>query len=121
MPEHLVAGPIAAGKLVPLKIVDDPAPRDALTIYAAHRRDHVLGPAGRWLLEAFSNGSLESRGYVGLDRPEALAASPRERRRRREDDVHGRYHRAPKAPGCTSTDVEGSGTLVVSSVPSVSR
>ena len=52
MPEHLVAAPRAAGALVPLTIVDDPAPRDALTIYAAHRRDHLLGPAGRWLLEA---------------------------------------------------------------------
>lgn len=51
MPEHLVAAPLASGALVPLKIVDDPAPRDALTIYAAHRRDHLLGPAGRWLLE----------------------------------------------------------------------
>ncbi|MDB4943232.1 MAG: Chromosome initiation inhibitor [Labilithrix sp.] len=52
MPEHLVVGPIAAGELVALKIVDDPAPREALTIYAAHRRDHVLGPAGRWLLDS---------------------------------------------------------------------
>lgn len=55
MPEHLVAGPIAAGDLVPLKIVDDPAPREALTIYAAHRRDHVLGPAGRWLLDTLEH------------------------------------------------------------------
>jgi DNA-binding transcriptional LysR family regulator len=55
MPEHLVAAPIAAGELVALKIVDDPAPRDALTIYAAHRRDHVLGPAGRWLLDTLQH------------------------------------------------------------------
>ncbi len=55
MPEHLVAAPIAARALVPLKIVDDPAPRDALTIYAAHRRDHVLGPAGHRLLEALQS------------------------------------------------------------------
>lgn len=52
MPEHLVARHIAAKKLVRLKIEDDPAPRDSLTIYAAHRRDHMLGPAGRWLLDA---------------------------------------------------------------------
>ncbi|MEO6602823.1 MAG: LysR substrate-binding domain-containing protein, partial [Polyangiaceae bacterium] len=51
MPEHLVAAPLASRDLVPLKIADDPAPRDALTIYAAHRRDHVLGPAGCWLLQ----------------------------------------------------------------------
>lgn len=53
MPEHLVAAPLESGALVPLKIVDDPSPREALTIYAAHRRDHILGPAGRWLLDAF--------------------------------------------------------------------
>jgi DNA-binding transcriptional LysR family regulator len=51
MPDHLVAAPIAASQLVSLSIEDDPAPRDALTIYAAHRRDHILGPAGRWLLD----------------------------------------------------------------------
>lgn len=50
MPEHLIAGPIAAGKLVPLPLDEDPTPRDGLTIYAAHRRDRALGPAGRWLL-----------------------------------------------------------------------
>ncbi len=51
MPEHIVAAQLASKKLVRLKIVDDPAPRDALTIYAAHRRDQILGPAGRWLLD----------------------------------------------------------------------
>ncbi|MBC8073066.1 MAG: LysR family transcriptional regulator [Deltaproteobacteria bacterium] len=63
MPEHIVAAPIVAGQLVPLKIEDDPTPRDALTIYAAHRRDRMLGPAGRWLLD-----TLQSRlaaGYRG--------------------------------------------------------
>ena len=60
MPEHVVAAPLAAGQLVSLKIVDDPTPRDALTIYAAHRRDHVLGPAGRWLLD-----TLRSRLATG--------------------------------------------------------
>lgn len=55
MPEHLVAAPVANGELVPLKIVDDPAPRDALTIHAAHRRDHILGPAGRWLLDTLQS------------------------------------------------------------------
>ena len=55
MPEHLVAARLAAHELVPLKIVDDPAPRDALTIYAAHRRDHVLGPAARWLLDTLQS------------------------------------------------------------------
>lgn len=51
MPEHTVATALAAGQLVPLTIDDDPTPRDPLTIYAAHRRDRLLGPAGRWLLE----------------------------------------------------------------------
>ena len=60
MPEHVVAAPLAAGQLMPLKIKDDPTPRDALTIYAAHRRDHILGPAGRWLLD-----TLQSRLAAG--------------------------------------------------------
>ena len=51
MPEHLVAAPIAEAKLVALRIADDPAPAEGLVIYAAHRRDRALGPAGRWLLD----------------------------------------------------------------------
>lgn len=52
MPDHLVAEPLADNRLVHLPIENDRAPGDALTIYAAHRRDRVLGPAGRWLLDA---------------------------------------------------------------------
>ncbi len=52
MPDHLVAAPMAAGKLVALGIQDDSAPSEGLVIYAAHRRDRALGPAGRWLLDA---------------------------------------------------------------------
>ena len=51
MPDHLVAAPIAEAKLVALRIEDDPTPGEALSIYAAHRRDRALGPAGRWLLD----------------------------------------------------------------------
>ena len=51
MPEHLVASPICEGKLVALTIEDDRTPREGLIIYAAHRRDRTLGPAGRWLLD----------------------------------------------------------------------
>ena len=51
MPDHLVAAPVAEGHLVALQIEDDPAPGDGLVIYAAHRRDRALGPAGRWLLD----------------------------------------------------------------------
>lgn len=50
MPEHLVKEHLAAGRLVQLEISDDPTPPEGLTIYAAHRRDRSLGPAGRWLL-----------------------------------------------------------------------
>ena len=50
MPGHLVAALIAEAKLVALRIEDDPTPSEGLTIYAAHRRDHALGPAGHWLL-----------------------------------------------------------------------
>ncbi len=51
MPGHLVAASIAEAKLVSLRIEDDPTPGEGLIIYAAHRRDHALGPAGRWLLD----------------------------------------------------------------------
>ena len=51
MPEHLVAAPIAEAKLVLLRIENDSAPSEGLVIYAAHRRDRSLGPAGRWLLD----------------------------------------------------------------------
>jgi DNA-binding transcriptional LysR family regulator len=51
MPEHLVAAPVADGRLMPIQIQDDPTPAEGLVIYAAHRRDQVLGPAGRWLLD----------------------------------------------------------------------
>ncbi len=50
MPEHLVADAIARGRLVWLDVEDDPTPQDGLPIYAAHRRDRLLGTAGRWLL-----------------------------------------------------------------------
>ncbi|MEL6964519.1 MAG: LysR family transcriptional regulator [Pseudomonadota bacterium] len=52
MPDHLAADPLADGRLIALEIDDDTTPPEGLTIYAAHRRDRVLGPAGRWLLEA---------------------------------------------------------------------
>ncbi len=51
MPEHLTAAPMSEAKLVALRIADDPAPGEGLVIYAAHRRDRALGPAGRWLLD----------------------------------------------------------------------
>lgn len=51
MPEHLVADAVAEGQLVWLEIEDDPTPPEGLSIYAAHRRDRLLGTAGRWLLD----------------------------------------------------------------------
>jgi len=51
MPDHLVVAPVAEAKLVALRIEDDPTPSEGLVIYAAHRRDCALGPAGRWLLD----------------------------------------------------------------------
>lgn len=50
MPGHLVAEPIARGQLVPLRLAEDPTPREGLTIHAAHLRSRPPGPAGRWLL-----------------------------------------------------------------------
>ncbi len=51
MPEHLISAAVAAGKLKVIEIENDSSPRDGLVIYAAHRRDRLLGPAGRWLLD----------------------------------------------------------------------
>jgi DNA-binding transcriptional LysR family regulator len=51
MPEHLVSAAISNGELVRLKIENDTAPAEGLTIYAAQLRERVLGPAGRWLLD----------------------------------------------------------------------
>ena len=51
MPDHLVAEPIAAGRLSAIRIEQDPTPSEGLLIYAAHRRDRAVGPAGRWLLD----------------------------------------------------------------------
>jgi DNA-binding transcriptional LysR family regulator len=51
MPEHLVAEPLADGRLKALAVLDDPTPQEGLTIHAAHLRNRALGPAGRWLLE----------------------------------------------------------------------
>lgn len=50
MPDHLVTAPLAEKNLVLLDIENDTAPAEGLVIYAAHRRDDILGPAGRWLL-----------------------------------------------------------------------
>jgi DNA-binding transcriptional LysR family regulator len=50
MPGHLVSDFITAGHLVRIEIENDPTPREGLTIYAAHRRDHAPGVAGQWLL-----------------------------------------------------------------------
>lgn len=61
MPDHVVAGPLADGRLVALEIENDTAPPDGLTIFAAHRRDRVLGPAGRWLLDALRAGLMTAR------------------------------------------------------------
>lgn len=51
MPAHLVAEPLAAGRLATFETQGDPTPDGGLTIYAAHRKDRALGPASRWLLD----------------------------------------------------------------------
>jgi DNA-binding transcriptional LysR family regulator len=51
MPDHVVAQPIAEGRLVPLRIWDDPTPAEGITIYTAQLRHSVLGRGGRWLLD----------------------------------------------------------------------
>ena len=52
MPDHMIAEAVAAGRLVELEFNNDTSPADGLVIYAAHRRDHVPGPAARALLNA---------------------------------------------------------------------
>ena len=49
MPEHMVARPLAEGKLVQLDILDE-LEAGELVIYAARMRDRPLGPAGQWFL-----------------------------------------------------------------------
>ncbi|MBY0361976.1 MAG: LysR family transcriptional regulator [Phreatobacter sp.] len=52
MPENLVAPFLDDGRLLRLRIDDDPAASaNSLTLYAAHMRDRPLGRAGRWLLD----------------------------------------------------------------------
>jgi hypothetical protein len=50
---HLVAESIRVGNLMPLRIENDPTPKERLTIHAAHKRDRPLGHAGKWLLADF--------------------------------------------------------------------
>jgi len=64
MPERLVAAPVADGRLIAIEIEDDPTPKEGLVSYAAHRRDHMLGPAGRWLLATLRQ-PLERQGIQG--------------------------------------------------------
>lgn len=70
MPEHLLLAPLAEGRLVALRIEDDPTPGEGLVIYAAHRRDRALGPAGRWLLDALrrslTDDAPSSGGLMGI-------------------------------------------------------
>jgi DNA-binding transcriptional LysR family regulator len=58
MPRNLVAGDLAAGRLVELRPLrwegSDRMPRFPLVI--AHRRDKALGPAARWLVQRLARG-----------------------------------------------------------------
>lgn len=51
MPVHLIEPALAAGRLAPIEIADDPTPAAGLTIHAAHLRERAPGKAGRWLLD----------------------------------------------------------------------
>jgi DNA-binding transcriptional LysR family regulator len=50
MPEDLVAPFLKDGRLVTIRIDEEPAAAGTLTVYAAHMRNRPLGRAGRWLL-----------------------------------------------------------------------
>ncbi len=51
MPGHVVGPLLAERRLVALEIERDDARGHELILYAAHRADRALGPAGRWLME----------------------------------------------------------------------
>jgi DNA-binding transcriptional LysR family regulator len=54
MPRHMVAGDLAAGRLVELDLPERPGARYRLS--ALWRRDGRLGPAASWLIDAFREG-----------------------------------------------------------------
>jgi DNA-binding transcriptional LysR family regulator len=56
MPAHLVADDIMAGGLNRIDVQSEAGDEEAvsLPLCAAYRRDHSLGPAGRWLIEHLS-------------------------------------------------------------------
>ncbi len=53
MPRAMVAGDLAAGRLVALQLPESPGAHYRLS--ALWRRDTLPGPAGRWLIDGFSN------------------------------------------------------------------
>ncbi len=54
MPRHMVAGDLAAGRLMELDLPERPGARYRLS--ALWRRDCRLGPAASWLIDAFREG-----------------------------------------------------------------
>jgi len=54
MPRHMIAGDLAAGRLVELDLPERPGARYRLS--ALWRRDCRLGPAASWLIDAFREG-----------------------------------------------------------------
>ena len=54
MPRHMVAGDLAAGRLVELDLPEKPGAQYRLS--ALWRRDCRLGPAASWLIDAFREG-----------------------------------------------------------------
>jgi DNA-binding transcriptional LysR family regulator len=60
LPLHMARDDIAAGRLVQLApaMWDGSGGPPRLPVVAAHRRDRVLGAAGRWLFERLTAGGL---------------------------------------------------------------
>jgi len=54
MPRHMIAGDLAAGRLVELDLPEKPGAQYRLS--ALWRRDARLGPAASWLIDAFREG-----------------------------------------------------------------
>ena len=55
MPQHLVEGALAEGRLRRLDVADPAVLPGKVSIYAVHARDRALGPAARWLLDRLVN------------------------------------------------------------------
>lgn len=51
MPRHFVEDDLRTGQLTELSLADRPLPTRSMSLFAIHRSDKPLGPAGQWVLD----------------------------------------------------------------------